>query len=422
MHKEIEIDDKILDNFIEVLEENETDIIYDYNGKSNQILIKSSLVSQIFTFIKKNLSSQKYTYSDLIKTYIRAAFELDKNSIIISKNGHIFIKIIDERVKKQVLPEEKNTVKNRYNGINKEELDSFYKEFFEDEENHNFFLTIAKEFVETYFLTKKISNEEYEQKVFAIIQHITLEKLTEIYDDEDDGFFLGFAGYIFRIHFKEVFTHIAELILDEIAISNNYMMEFLDYYAQDVLVINGQKYKVPHIEAENGLRWTVPSMLSIVKIYTKAKQNILLFKQEKNNLQQKVKKYYINGLSPVKNNELLEHKKRSLEIQIQEHTRKVNRLQDRLEITHKEDRQKILQIDIRKEQEHLRNLRKEKENVIKNIVKKSGLAEYTTLQKELDTITRKLKREKKILKQNEEAYNSIKTALVKALISKKSKL
>jgi len=421
MHKQITIDEDILDDFIELLEENEDEIIYDYNGRSNQILIKSSLVSLIFTFIKKSLSSLNNTYSDLIKAYIRAAFELEKNSVIISKNGHIFIKIIDESVKKQVLPEEKNSVKNRYNGIKEEELLAFHNEFFQDEENHSFFLDIAKEFTKRYLIEKQITHDEYEQKVFAYIHHLTFEKLTEIYDDED-GFFLGFAGYIFRIHFKEVFTYIAELILDEIALSNPYMMEFLDYYSQDVLVIDGEKYKVPHLEADNGLRWSVPSMLSIVKIYTRAKLNILQFKQDKISLQNKVKKYYIDGLSPIKNNELLEQKKRSIEIQIEQSRRKINKLHDRLDVTQKEERRKIIEQDIRKEEETLKNLRSEKERVLRNIVKKSGLSEYMMLQKELDSISRKLQREKKILQQNKEAYNSIKNSLVKVLIAKKTKI
>jgi len=423
MHRQIEIDEKLLDDFVELLEDYEDDIIYDYKGKSNQILIKSSLIKYIIAFIKKRLPSQlkEFSLSDLVKAYIRAAFELHNNAVVISKNGHIFIKIIDESVKKQVAPEDKNTAKNRYNGVKEEELISFYDEFFKEEENKNFFFDVAQEFVERYFITKKISNEEYEQKAFSYIHNITLEKLTEIYDDED-GFFLGFAGYIFRIHFKEVFTYIAELILDEFALSNQYIMDFLNYYAQDILVINGEKYKVPHIEAENGLRWSVPSMLSIVKIYTKAKNNIHLLKVQKQKLRIEVQKFYINGISPIKNNELLKAEKTSLEIQIEDISRDINTLRDRIDSVKKDERKKILKEDILKKQEKLTLLRKQKEKVIKSIVKKNGLTQYMNLQKELDTLTRKLQREKKILKQNEEAYNSIKTSLVKALISKKSRI
>ena len=421
MHTKIEIDETILDDFIELLQQHESDIVYDYNGKSNQILIKSSLVTLVLSFIQKHLPQTSFSETDLTKAYIRAAFELQSNSVVISKNGNIFIKIIDESVKKQIAPEDQNTVKNRYNGIDEDELYSFYKEFFEDQENQNFFFTIAKEFVERYFHTKQISHEEYEQKVFAYIHNITLQKLTDMYDDED-GFFLGFAGYVFRIHFKEVFNHIAELILEGFAQADQYMIDFLNYYAQDILVINGEKYKVPHIEAENGLRWNVPSMLSIVKIYTRSKQNIKQLNQERALLEEEVQKYYANGLSPVKNNELQMKKQRALEIAIQESSKKIKRLQESLENITKDERKKIIQADIFKQQDALKELRKEREVVIKRIIKKETLNKYITLQKDLDTIKRKLQREHKILQQNEEAYSSIKNALVKALISKKSKI
>jgi len=421
MHKQIKIDEIILNNFIELIENNEENVLYDYQGKENQILLQSNLVKLIEEFLKQNFSFKNYTLKDFIKAYIRAAFDLKENAVVISKNGNLFLKIIDESVQKKVEDKDKNTVKNRYNGVEENELKSFYDEFFEDEENKNFFFEIAKEFVEIYFDNRKISNNEYEKNVFSYIQQITLEKLMRIYDDED-GFFLGFAGYIFRIHFKEVFTYISELILDEIALSNVYMMNFINYYSQDILVVNGIKYKIPHIEAENGLRWTVPSMLSIVKIYTKAKKSIQHLKKEKETYQKRVQKFYVNGLSPIKNNEILLNEKAGIEIEIEHSIRSIRTLNDRLDRTKNPERKQILQEEILKEKEKLKQIKSRKEDTLKNIVKQSGLTQYITLQKELDTLNRKLQREKKILKQNTTAYNSIKESLVKALISKKSRL
>ncbi|WP_152184834.1 hypothetical protein [Sulfurimonas indica] len=421
MHRQIDIDEQILDALVEIIENYEDEILYDYKGKENQILLKSTLVSRITDFLFKNIPITEDAQKDLIKAYIRAAFELTQNAVVISKKGNLFIKIIDETVRKQVAEKDKNTVKNRYNGIKEEELQSFYDEFFEEEENKTFFFEVAKEFVHKYFIVKKISNDEFERNVFSYIHAITLEKLAKIYDDEDE-FFLGFAGYIFRIHFKEVFSFISELILDEIAISNRYMMDFLNYYSQDILVVKGVKYKVPHIEADNGLRWTVPSMLSIVKIYTKAKTSIIELKKEKNDFQKRVQKFYVNGLSPVKNNELLQSEKASLEIEIEHTTRSINILNDKLDITKDDEKKKVVREEILKEQEKLKQIKEKKEEILQKVVKQKGLSEYVALQKELDTLSRKLQREKKILKQNEEAYNSIKSALVKALISKKSRL
>ena len=421
MHRNIKINEQILDAFVELIEKNENLVLYDYKGKENQILLKESLVILISDFLDKNLQRSKYDTKELIKAYIRAAFELSDNTVVINKNGNIFIKIIDESVQKKIDEKDKNTVKNRYNGVKEDELKAFYDEFFADEENKDFFYEIAKEFVHKYFIVKKISNDEYEKNIFAYIHAITLEKLVAMYDNED-GFFLGFAGYVFRIHFKEVFEYISELILDEIAISNRYMMDFLNYYSQDILVVKGVKYKIPHIEADNGLRWTVPSMLSIVKIYTKAKNSILTLKKERSEYQKRVQKFYVNGLSPVKNNELLLSEKASIEIETGHTVRSINILNDKLDISKDAEKKALLKEELAREEETLKQLKEKKQATLQKVVKQNGLSEYVALQKDLDTLTRKLQREKKILKQNEVAYNSIKSSLVKALISKRSVL
>jgi hypothetical protein len=421
MHREIVIDQNVLEEFIQSIEQNEDNILYDYKGKSNQILLQSQLVNEIEKFLTKQFPTQTARLKEYIKAYVRAAFELKESAVVIRKNGNLFIKIIDESVRKPIAVEDKNSIKNRYNGIKEEELKSFYDEFFADGGNKHFFYEIAKEFVHRYFHTKKITNDEYEKNIFSYIQKITLEKLMTIYDDEED-FFLGFAGYIFRIHFKDVFSYLSELILDEIAISNPYMIDFLNYYSQDILVAKGLKYKIPHIEAENGLRWTVPSMLSIVKIYTKAKQSIQELKKERSNLQKKVQNFYVNGLSPIKNNEMLLNEKVGLEIEIEQTIRTIHTLNDRVEIVKDEEKKSAIRERILQEQERLQSLKTKREETLQKVVKQSGLSQYILLQKELDTASRKLQRETKVLKQNETAYNSIKNSLVKALISKKSRL
>jgi len=421
MHKNIAIDEELLDEFVAIIEEHEDDLIYDYKGKENQILLKSPLVRKLATFIHEHLESEEYTLKDIVKAYIRAAFELSDNAVVINKSGHIFIKIIDETVQQKVDEKDKNTVKNRYNGVNEDELKSFYTEFFDDEENSEFFQEVAQEFVTTYLLKKKISNEEYEQYVFSYIHKIILNKFLEIYDD-DENFFLGFAGYVFRIHFKEVFELIAELILDEVAIANPVITDFLSYYTHDILVINGTKYKIPPIEAENGLRWTIPSMLSVVKIHTKTKHTIKALTQKRDKLKKEVERFYVNGLSPIKSNERLQTKKHALDTKIEKLTFQLNRFNEKLEKATEALNIKNIKEEIYFIKEKLRELRVSREDIVKKTVKQQELIKYISLQKELDSINRKLQREKKTLEQNAEAYSSIRKALAKALISKKTPL
>ena len=95
MHREIKIDQKFLDTFVDLIEAHEDDVIYDYKGKENQILLQAALVARITNFIEKKLTNEDYELKDIIKAYIREAFELTDNTVVISRNGNIFIKIID---------------------------------------------------------------------------------------------------------------------------------------------------------------------------------------------------------------------------------------------------------------------------------------------------------------------------------------
>jgi len=158
-------------------------------------------------------------------------------------------------------------------------------------------------------------------------------------------------------------------------------------------------------------------MLSIVKIYTKAKNSIATLKKERNHYQKRVQKFYVNGVSPIKNNELLLSEKASIEIETEDTIRSINILNDKLDITKDAEKKALLKEELAREEERLKQLKEKKQEILQKVVKQSGLSEYIALQKDLDSLTRKLQREKKILKQNEVAYNSIKSSKPPAMPS-----
>lgn len=162
---------------------------------------------------------------EFLKLIIRLALNLSDSDIVVSRGGKFFIKLFDNTAKKTINEKDKDTAANRYDGINEENLESFYYEFISDRDNKKLFLLIAREFVNIFFHKKKITNLSYEKRVFQYIQAIISKHLTSKYEKNDE-FFNGFSGYIFRIHFKEVFEYIADFILDDISASTSYMIEF----------------------------------------------------------------------------------------------------------------------------------------------------------------------------------------------------
>ena len=414
------INSENIDSIIKVIESNNDLIEYDYKGHENHILIPKKIVNEI-NELMSTFGLKEEEFKAVAKKGIKKGFELSGNDIVISKNGEFFIKLFEKTKKHQVDEKDKNTIVNRYNGIEEEELEDFYDEFFQEDENKKFFVGVAKEFVNSYLKSGKITNEIYEKNVFSYIHTITFNRLVKIYDDSD-GFFTGFAGYIFRLRFKEVFEHIADIVLDEIAVSNMTIINFLKYYSQDIIVVSNKKYKVPSLESKDGLRWNVGSMLSITKIYIKSKKVVKSLQLESLNLNTQVKKLYIGNLTPLDYQTAQIQKRQSFDNDIAHYNKKLERYVDILNQTNDENEKTEMKKDIHSLKEMVSNLIQEKKDLSEESIDKGTLSQYTNIQKEINSVTRQLKREQLIITQNKDAYQSIRESLIKALISKKQLL
>jgi hypothetical protein len=87
-----------------------------------------------------------------------------------------------------------------------------------------------------------------------------------------------------------------------------------------------------------------------------------------------------------------------------------------------EEKQERLGSEIDRIKREIEGLRDRKTNFLKKALKKEILTQYYELEKQSESLERDIKREERILAQNEDAYRSIKGALTKALISKKQAL
>lgn len=415
------VEDSIyLDSLVKIIESNDELIEYDYKGMKNQILITDKLLNKIYAYLAEEKDEQ-INKKELVKYALRVAFELQERDIIINKKEHIFIKLIDNIKKHEVKSDEKESVLNRYNGISEDELEELHIGFFSNNENSKFFYIVAGIFVEKYFKEKKISNATYEKSVFAYIQAIIIEQLTSMYDDSAE-FFKGFSGYIFRIHFREVFSHIAEFILVEISMSNSYMTEFLKYYSLNVIVVDGNKYRVPVLDAGNGLKWNVVSMLSIAKVYTKTKKIVKQLKEDLHTIDEEILELFIGELSPVEYQGLVIKSKNDITELINKEMKKLEKCYDTTKLSAGEKTQTNKDQEISEIRVLVAELREKKAVIEKKMVKQSVIKLYNDLEKEFDSMSMHLKREEKLLSQNSDSYQSIKNALILALTSKKQRV
>ena len=408
-----------LSQIVEIINDSKDLIEFGYKGNENQILVGQELREILFDVIE-NIETEEINKKELIKYALKKALKLDANDIVVVKGTSIFIKLLSQLKRKYISSEGKDVAERRFNGIDEEELVSFYEEYFSND-HKNFFSLVAKLFVNKFFIERKIDNAEYEKNVFGYIQAIIIEQLIESFDHHDD-FFKGFSGYVFRIHFQEVFAYISDLILHELSISNAYMNEFLKYYSLNVIVVNGEKYQVPVLEADNGLRWNVISIISIAKVYIRVKLSLEKLHVDVDNLEEEISKMYIGKSSPVEYNESLAKNKEKLSRHIVYETRELRICSDKYDMAKNQEEKRRLKVKLQHFEERIKKSQQEKDNMETRIVEASVIKKYTQLEAKLQKYQRQIRAEDKILSQNTHSYISVKKSITKALISKKKRI
>lgn len=388
--------------------------------KNHIIIMPNALKNGIYELLQKN-NSEKFDEKDLIKSAVRKILKLKESDIIVIKQDHIFIKLFNEVKRNKVSSSSENTIADRFNGIDESELDDFYDEYFSEEESKIFFNSIVKQFVEICFIEEKIDNNVYEKNVFGYIQELVMEHLTSEFDHSLE-FLKGFSGYIFRIHFNDVFESIAEFMLNEISISNEYMIEFLKYYSLNIVIVNGEKYIVPSLETEGGLKWNVISMLSIAKVYTRTRTSVKSLKKEIRIVDEKILKLFINKLSPVEYNNLYKKEKNKLSDKLRKEGRVLENMLDSVHIEKDEKIKDKIKRDIERAKNNIRETKRSIDLLATKEIDRKKIDQYLILEREIDTMIREVKAQEKILAQNKNSFESIKKSLVKALISKKQRM
>jgi len=407
-----------------IINKNKNSIQRNYNLKDDQILIEKSLINKILIVLNKPYY-QKSDKVQLVKIIIKDILKLKDNDLIMVKQGSIFVKIFDETKRRKISKKELNTEASRYNGIPEEDLESFYNEYFTQEDLEYLFDTISNIFVKKYFLKGHINNTEYEKNVFGIIQKLILKELQNDFDCDED-FYIGFSGYIFRKHFKTTFEYISDYILKEAAKSNKYILNFLDYYSNNIIVFEGRKYQVPNLEAENGLRWHVLSMVARIKPYIMAQEYILDANLSIENLEDEIKNLYIDGISPVDYNEKNIEIAKEIKEEIEECNEDSEKIHDLLHTIKNKDGMDNKKADLEKElieiKEEKKELKEELAAVRKEIIEKTTIKQYEKLIQEKKVLKNNIYVRSKVIKQSRESYVSIRNSLTKALMSKKQLL
>ena len=299
-----------------------------------------------------------------------------------------------------------------------EKLKLFYLQNFSEKEMEVLCFDVGQIIVEKYFLSDVIDNTTYEKDIFKIIKKILILKLNNSFNLTME-FNALLSVYIFKKHFKLIFSYLAERIMVEIGYSNYEVMNFLKYYSLDVILVDKIKYMVPQIKEENGPRWNVTSMQGILKIYVKTQEQLTDTLRYLADLETQAHSYFINGINPYQHNEQVEKRFQNLEVRINENIQRIDIVHDSLFILKEEDEIVRANEELQLYQKQRAHLRELKAQLTKEKIKQFKILTYESTLKKIEIIQREIKPKEKIIQQNKESYLSIKNALMRALISKK---
>ena len=139
-------------------------------------------------------------------------------------------------------------------------------------------------------------------------------------------------------------------------------------------------------------------------------------------LNNEILSYKVNGLTPVEHNDIIQEKYLILYKKIEKNAQKIDILYDSLNIAKNDDELLKLNIELEELKKQRIELREKKSILQSKKVKQKSLNKYQEIIKQIELLKKKTISYYKILKQNEESFRSIKSALVKALMSKKQPL
>ncbi|WP_373069338.1 hypothetical protein [Sulfurimonas sp.] len=395
-------------SLLNLIVDNQDLIDFDHKGIKDLHVISGKLFHEIVSNVK-SIKDKSIDKKSFIKKAIRDAFELEEQDLILIKKEQIVIKII------QTIS--RDETEKRFNGYSEEEIEKLYNEYFDEKTLDRFLEEISYGIFKYLFVRKQVTNDYYEKNVYSIIQNYIARELTD-FESEDHNFRKGFAGYIFRINFITVFTHISDQILEAISYRDEYLMNWIKYYNGQVIIKHNKRYAAPAIINPDGQKYNPSALFGTIAVWFKTKEKIETLEKKLNDISKNLDKLKIDNLSPVEYKDELVQERREIEEDIYEANERIKELLDEKRLNNDEEKKYDIDDEIQELRQYMKEDKKEVDEINAQI---SSIDTISTkrLEEDKSRLEKDIQREEKALKQNYKVYQSIQLALVKALTSKR---
>lgn len=403
-----------IESIVNLIHTNEGLIDFDYKDIKDLIVIQGILFERI-TDITSKIDDPDIDVKELTKKAVRSALDLDNQELVIVKKERIVIKIMIN-IKRAAIDEENPTEANRYNGYSIEEIEDLYYNYFDTDTLDDFIEDISYEVFQYLFSRKRVTNDFYEKNIYPIIQKIIVDKLDDF--DVDINLKKGFAGYILRINFLQVFTYISEDILESIAYRDEYLMNWLKYYHGQIVVDGHQRYQAPYMINPEGQKYNPSAIFGTVAMWYKTTEKVATLQKRLHEAKEKVAVLQIDDLTPKEYKYALIRERQEFEKDISDINEKLEELMKERHLIKDNDEKFDINEEIKELRQELREFKAEL-NEINIEVTGVDTATSRGIEENIIRIEKALKHEEAALKQNKKVYLSIKSALIKALTSKR---
>ncbi len=208
----------------------------------------------------------------LITKAIRLAYQLNKEDVVTYVNNRIAVRL------HHVVKAQKEGAEKRFNGLPAEELANIQTRIF-PEGIQNFFKTVVDALLSDKLNFKKINNQFFMQNSIKLFQEQIIHELKPILVESDDVLF-GFANYLLRQVFENMYLRLSENLLDLILSEDKNVEKFLKYY-NGAITINsdGQKVQAPLLLNSIGVEYKYVTLLSIAKQHQVKEKQLYVIKK-----------------------------------------------------------------------------------------------------------------------------------------------
>ncbi|MBN2895834.1 MAG: hypothetical protein JXK05_08115 [Campylobacterales bacterium] len=414
-----------LASLIGIIQSRRRDVIFPYQQRNDQMALTGPIRRAVNALIAT--TDESVNKKELIRLAIRKALLLDDRDLILIQKRKYLVKLFLSATKSVAKPLTPDDDYHTVHSIDPKELRHHYDELFSEIDIEAFLDNVMTVLFTTSLDFDQLTNEIYEKNAIREIRQHIMKELS-CYFSGNQEYVEQLSDFILRTHVLDIHKRLAIHIFEQVTLKNRNAERFLQYYSGEIYIENGNKYSIPALMTPDGKHWNTNSVASIAKMWIHARKKLKLIQIEVLNKKNTFDLQESDYRSTKAHFETLDQEYNLLAHTTQAQREELEKLRFQIyeETKEKMDPKRELElrsaeINMTKEFSRLKSkfltLKKERDNEFYEFKNKEEL--YEANLKERSRLESDLKMLKQNLDINSEAYHSILSSLVKALMQRK---